>query len=492
MTKVTEPEGLHDNTVAFPEDGPQASLSNCSQPFAKIPLMTRSPTSSVLPPLRRAAAALVGCLLSVSAADAQDFEREPIEYSKTRGADCVARLMGRLERGDVKLEHDARRGYLPALLRELEIPVSSQVLVFSKTSFQRERIGPRSPRALYFNDDVYVGYVHNGEVIELAAQDPRLGTIFYTLDQIDHGKVAPIRQDAECLQCHASPLTKGVPGVLVRSVHPDAGGLPILKAGTHLTDHASPLGKRWGGWYVTGLHGSEQHMGNAFLSGEDVDPASLAAAENQNLTHLEDRLETDRYLSPHSDIVALMVLEHQTQLHNLLTSAGYQARIAMHQQEAMSGLTGDDPRKPSESTLRRFEYASMQILEYLLFVDEARLQARVRGTSTFSGEFQRLGPRDRQGRSLRDLELTRRMFKYPCSYLIYSEAFDGLPAAFKEHLYGRLLAILTGNEAGKKFSSLEPEDCRAILEILADTKPDLPEAWRREAAPSAPSRQARL
>jgi hypothetical protein len=437
-------------------------------------------------------AATAAWLISISPAAAQDFEREPIEYSKTPGTDRIARLIERLARGEAKLERDSRRGYLPALLHELEVPVSSQVLVFSKTSFQRERIGPRTPRALYFNDNVYVGYVHGGEVIEVAAQDPRLGTIFYTLDQHGEGKVAPVRRDAECLQCHASPMTKGVPGVLVRSVHPNAVGLPILKAGTHVTDHASPLRERWGGWYVTGIPGGELHMGNAFLPGEDAEPASLASAENSNVTNLEDRFETDQYLTPHSDIVALMVLEHQTRLHNLLTSASYQARIAMYQQEAMSSLTGDDPARLRESILRRFEYASTPLLEYLLFVDEARLQARVRGTSTFSEEFPQLGPRDRQGRSLRDFDLSRRMFKHPCSYLIYSQPFDSLPAAFKEHLYGRLLAILTGKESGRKFSRLEPEECRAIIEILADTKADLPEAWRREAARSAPPRQARL
>jgi hypothetical protein len=284
-----------------------------------------------------------------------------------------------------------------------------------------------------------------------------------------------------------------VPGVLVRSVHPDPLGLPILKAGTFVTDHASPLRERWGGWYVTGTHGRDLHMGNAVLRSSEADPRSLRSPDGANVTRLDDRCATAAYLAPHSDIVALMVLEHQTQLHNLITSAGYQARIAMHHEEAMRGLTGAPAGGPSESTLRRFEYASTPLLKYLLFIGETRLNAPVRGTSPFAEEFQRRGPRDKEGRSLRDFDLTRRLFKHPLSYLVYSEAFDGLPAAFKEHLYGRLLSILTGKDRSKDFAGLASDDRRAILEILAGTKPDLPEAWREAARQEiAGERQAEL
>jgi hypothetical protein len=449
----------------------------------------RSPIRSPVPAL---AALVAAAFLPVPAARCQDFELEPIEYSKTPGSDRIARLIERIQRGETKLEWDARAGYLPAILEALEIPASSQVLVFSKTSFQRELIGPEKPRALYFNEDVYAGFCRYGEVLELAAQDPRQGTIFYTLDQREREPALPVRRNAECLQCHSSPLTKGVPGVLVRSVHPDARGLPVLRAGTHLTDHASPLAKRWGGWYVTGTHGSDLHMGNAVLPGDDADPGSLLGRENANVTDLAGRFDLEPYLTPHSDIVALMVLEHQTQLHNLLTSASYQARVALHQAEAMRSLTGEPAGKLGESTLRRFEYASTPLLEYMLFVDEARFAGPIRGTSPFAEEFARRGPRDRKGRSLHDLDLTWRLFKHPLSYLVYSEAFDGLPAPFKEHVHARLLEILTGKEAGKDFAGLAIEDRRAILEILADTKRDLPEAWRREAGASAGVRQVRL
>ncbi|MBI4601816.1 MAG: hypothetical protein HY721_07630 [Planctomycetes bacterium] len=427
------------------------------------------------------------------AAPGQGFEGEPIHYATAPVDDPVARLQARIDRGEVRLEHDGRHGYLAAVLRELGIPASSQALVFSKTSFQRELIGPSTPRAIYFTDDAYIGWVRGGEVVEVASVDPRQGTIFYTLDQDERAKPRFERRNAECLQCHASPLTRSVPGLLVRSVYPDPQGLPVLKAGTFNTDHSSPLRERWGGWYVTGTHGAERHLGNAFLSDPGGDPAALDGSAGANVTSLAGRFDAAPYLTPHSDLVALLVLEHQVQLHDLIASASYQARIAMHQQAAMASLTGDPPDRPNESTLRRFEYASTPLLKYLLLVDEAPLGAPVRGTSAFAEDFQRRGPRDARGRSLRDLDLERRLFRYPCSFLIYSEAFDGLPAHFKEHLYGRLRDILTGKDSSKDFARLSAEDRRAVLEILLETKPGLPCYWREAQEGGAGARrEARL
>jgi hypothetical protein len=415
---------------------------------------------------------------------AQDIDLEPIRYSSAAVDDPVVRLNGRLERGAASLAFEERFGYLPAVLRELGVSGSTQALVFSKTSFQRERISPEQPRALYFGDDVYVGWVQGGEVIEVAAQDPRQGSIFYTLEQKPAEKPRFERQNAECLQCHASTLTKGVPGVLVRSVKPDRRGFPILKLGTHLTDHSSPLPQRWGGWYVSGEHGAEPHLGNLVFSEGEVEIRSGAAPADLNAESAAGRFHAGAYLSPHSDIVALLVLEHQVGMHNLLTSAGYQARIALHQQAAMSAMLGErsdeSSNKPSESTLRRFGYASTPLLKYLLFADEAELKAPVRGPSGFAAEFAARGPRDPSGRSLRDLDLERRLFKYPLSYLIYSQAFDALPAAFKEHVYLRLWEILTGKDESPDFARLKREDRQAVLEILSATKTDLPESWRTQ------------
>ncbi len=424
------------------------------------------------------------------------YENEPINYSTAPVDDPVARLQERLDQGQARLQHDPGHGYLASVLRELSIPASSQVLVFSKTSFQRDRISPAAPRALYFNDSTYIGWVQGGEVVEVASVDSRQGTIFYTLSQdvAEHPRFT--RRNAECLQCHASNLTKGVPGLFVRSVYPDADGQPVLKAGTFSTDHSSPLKERWGGWYVSGTHGDQRHMGNTLLLAKSGEPELLDTSSGANVTELGGRVETRPYLGKHSDIAALMVLEHQVQAHNLITSSNYQARLALRDWDAMRGLTGEPAGELSDSAKRRFEYAALPLLKYLLFVDEARLTAPIRGTSGFAEEFSRRGPRDRKGRSLYELDLTRRIFKHPCSFLIYSEGIDGLPPLFRDYFWKRLREVLSGTDQDRAFARLGEADRRTVLEIIADTREGLPAYWKAgeggEGEAGADAKRARL
>jgi hypothetical protein len=167
-----------------------------------------------------------------------------------------------------------------------------------------------------------------------------------------------------------------------------------------------------------------------------------------------------------------MVLEHQTQMHNALTRANYEARMAQHQNQTMNQALGRPADYLSESTQRRIMAAADDVLKYLLFSDEYRLTAPVRGTSGFATHFSRLGPRDGLGRSLRDFDLTDRLFKYPCSYLIYSPSFENLPNPVKDHVYQRLRRILICAENDEAFGHLTRVDREAILDILTDTKPD--------------------
>ncbi len=398
--------------------------------------------------------------------------------------DPVARLQRRLDRGEAKLEWDEAHGYLRSVLKHLEVPVESQMLVFSKTSFQLQRITPQTPRAIYFNDHVYLGWVQDGDVIEISAVDPRKGGIFYTLDQTPAAKPKMVRRD-ECLQCHASPKTAGVPGHMVRSVYTATDGYPVFQAGGFVTTQASPMRERWGGWYVTGTHANDLHMGNAFL--RDKDPEAFDLRAGANVTDLALRFDVRPYLTPHSDIVALMVLEHQAQLHNLITRASYEARIALEVQASMDQALGRSGEW-TDSTKRRVYGPADNLLAYLLFADEAPLRGRVAGTSGFAAEFVRRGPRDARGRSLREFDLERRLFRYPLSYLIYSEAFDALPPPVQTHLYRRLCEGLAGRDLGKPFAHLTEEDRAAIREILLDTKPAFAAAWRKaEAARSESS-----
>ncbi len=387
------------------------------------------------------------------------FDEEAIGYGKAAAAGAVARLQARLDRDQLKLAHDEQFGYLLSVLEALKVPRASQMLVFSKTSFQRERISPRSPRALFFNDNVYVGFIPGSPLLELSVADPKLGAVFYTLNQDTNKRPRFVRTD-QCLECHASAKSMGVPGHLVRSFATDEEGVVDLSSGTSLVNHRTPLAERWGGWYVTGRSGGQAHRGNLFgkaaLAKHEQEPNASGDLENLNRF-----FDVSRYPGSHSDIVALMVLEHQTHLHNFITRLHYEATMALQ----------------TYGHLNYLKNISEAFLKYLLLTEEAPLTAAIRGTSGFAKDFAAQGPRDKQGRSLRDFDLQTRLFKHSCSYLIYSEAFDALPERMKAHLYQRLWDILSGKDANPEFARLTAKDRKAILEILRDTKPGLPGYW---------------
>lgn len=407
-----------------------------------------------------------------------DIEREPVNYLTTPLTDPISKLQKRLNAEDVRLAFEDKSGYLASVLKSLNVSETSQMLVFSKTSFQRNRINPRTPRAIYFNDDVYIGWCVNGDVVEVTAVDPQLGGVFYSLDQeeTDHPKFS--RHTDTCTLCHASSVTQGVPGHLVRSVFPDSSGNPILSTTTYRTTAQSPLKHRWGGWYVSGTHGQQRHMGN-MIAKSPREPEAFDPDAGANVTDLSKLVNVEPYLTPHSDIVAFLVFEHQAPAHNALTLANYQAKLALRDEEILRKMDKDSNPPRTESIQRRLDHSAELILKHFLFVEEAPLTDRVQGTSGFAEQFAARGPRDKRGRSLRDFNLQTRIFQYPCSYLIYSAAFDGLPAELKQITYRKLHDVLTGDDQSSTYQHLSKEDREAILSILLDTKLDLPKSWSR-------------
>lgn len=407
------------------------------------------------------------------------FGDAPIHYRTSRNLnDPVAKLQQRLDKGEVTLTYEPEHGYLKSVLRALRIPVSSQTLVFSKTSFQYPYITPDSPRALYYNDDVYVGQVHHAKSLEFVSFDAMQGAIFYILDEHKTERPKFERAQLDCTQCHVASSTRGVPGVMLRSVVTSASG--YQKAGTpaYITGHESPLKERWGGWYVTGASGKQTHLGNTIVpTGKQAQPKDPAAGVN--VSSLDGRIDTSRYLTGHSDIVAHLVLAHQTQMHNLITETNYRTRLGFYADEAQNQKEGRPAGTISDNTRQQFEQPAEALVRYLLFANEAPLEEPVAGTSGFIEEFAALGPRDSRGRSLRDFDLRKRIFKYPCSYLIYSEAFDAIPSPAKEYIYRRLFEVLSGRDQSSEFAALSSEDRRAILEILVATKSGLPEEWKQ-------------
>jgi hypothetical protein len=335
---------------------------------------------------------------------------------------------------------------------------------------QAQQISPANPRAVYFNDTAAVGWVRGADVLEVAAHDARQGTVFYTLRQ--QAAVSPrFERDNHCLECHLTWDTLGVPGFQVLSTFQMSDD-PNAYATGLVSDHRTPFDDRWGGWYVTGRAGTSNHRGNV--------PVVVSAAELQKprraapqVSSVAGRFDTRGFPSEHSDVVALMVLEHQSRMANLLTRVGWEARVALPATSASS---------PNEATPRalpaRVQEAISDLVDYLLFVDEAPFPSRVVGSSGFTERFSGMGPKDSRGRSLRQLDLERRLFRYPCSYMIYAPAFDALMPEAKAAIYQRLWAILSGGERDRRYERLSVADRRAIIEILRDTKPDLPAYFR--------------
>ncbi|HET9832977.1 MAG TPA: hypothetical protein VFP91_14745 [Vicinamibacterales bacterium] len=380
-----------------------------------------------------------------------------IAYSTAPVSNRVSELNDRIRERRVQMKFEERSGYLTSVLEALKIPVESQVATFAKNSFQADLIERRNPRTLYFSDDAAVGWVRGADLLEIAVHDPRQGGIFYTIDQKATAKPEFKREDG-CLACHLSWDTLGVPGFFFMSTLtvPDD---PHTYASGFSSDDRRNFDSRWGGWYVTGDIGSLIHMGNVPVSNTDK-PARAAA---RSLKSLDAEFDVTGFPTRTSDVVALMVFDHQAHMMNLITRTGWEARLAQN----------GDPKQTA-----RVEEAAVDLVDYLLFVYEAPLTSPVHSTSGFADKFTARGPVDGKGRSLRQLDLNRRLLKYPCSYMIYSDAFDAMPPLAKNAVYRRLWRILSGAEHGEPYSHLTAADRAAIVEILRATKKDLPEYFK--------------
>jgi hypothetical protein len=384
-----------------------------------------------------------------------------MRYANRSPTDRVAELQRMIAEGRAELRFEAGRGYLASLLASLDVPASSQMLVFSGTSLQVGLISADRPRAVYFGDDVYVAWLQGSDLLEIAAFDADLGPVFYTLRQEESDAPEFQRRTELCLECHDTyGLTGGgVPRFLIGSGPTDARGRPASHEGWTLTTDQTPLSRRWGGWYVTGTHGDQRHAGNIVVRVSD-DPAPQGPATdgttNGNRSDLSGLVDTDPYLTGHSDIVALMVVEHQIHVQNLLTRLNWEARTLLAGQA-----------EPSQIAV-----IAEPLVAAMLFVDEAALSGAISGTSGFREDFESRGPFDGDGRSLRHLDLIGRLFKYPMSFLVYSEAFDRLPTEAKEQVFRRVWEVLVGVDRSGRFDHLSMNDRAVILEILRDTKED--------------------
>ena len=409
-----------------------------------------------------------------------DFEYPVIGYSDTPSHNSFARLQQRLDKGEVKLEWRAPRGYLDSLLKALNIDKSSQGLVFSKTSLEIAYITEQTPRAIYFNDETYVAWVQGGPSLELMAVDSVIGPVFYTLPNRDPAVAAQLeRETLRCLNCHDSFSLAGggVPHFLMVSTNAGVEGDRAQRSASIDTSDATPMKSRWGGWYVTGRNDDQPHLGNIVIkSQQDLD--RLDSLHQNDIDTLRGVFDTSPYLTDKSDNVALMVLAHQVTVHNLITRANFKSRSIAARD--LDTTANPNPRWSDFSP--RVQKAMTAIFEPLvrglLNADSAPFASPMTGSSGFDAWFQKQGPKDARGRSLRELDLRTRLFRYPLSYLIYSDGFEGLPEYGKRYVYTRLAEVLRGQDHDSTFAWLTAADREAMLEILSATKPAFVAATR--------------
>ena len=429
---------------------------------------------------------LLACLLLglgswLAGAEQEDFELPPISYSKTAPNDAVTRIEKRIKSGELKFAPGDDKTLLLALLKALKVPVESQIMVFSKTSKQRSLISPTRPRVMYFSDDCYVGWVPGG-AMELTTFDPVLGATFYLIDPHDELERPKFTRADDCLSCHARSSTGNAPGLLARSVFPDERGEPIFSAGSTFVTHETPFSERWGGWYVTGQHGTGRHRGNAFAT-QSKDGADLDVEPGANLAKLDAFFDSRPYPLDRSDIVALMVFEHQVGMHNALCEANLQSRLALYRWKGLCEALKEDPNQPLYgSTLSVINHYAEKVLKQLLFVGEAALpEGGIQGAASFQTAFSATKKADGKGRSLRDFDLKTRMFRHRCSHLVYSQPFDDLPPVLRETILNRLWRVLTDEKPAAPFEHLPLSERQAIREILQETKSNLPATWKQAA-----------
>jgi hypothetical protein len=427
---------------------------------------------AVIVPLAAAAAPAAREVASPHTSLRYDRDYPTIDYGGVARNNPIARLQARIDRGEVRLDFRPGRGYLDSLLGQLDIDPSSQVLVYSKTSLQIEHISGATPRAIYFNDDTYVAWVQDSDLLELSVMDADLGAVFYTLRNRADEAPQVQRETSRCLACHDtfSMTGGGVPRFLLDSIVVDTSGTALRNEVPREITDETPLQQRWGGWYVTGLPDGLPHLGNLQI------PHSHAVAEvhgqhGATVESLAGLFDTRPYVTGTSDVVALLVLEHQLFVKNLVTRLNFKTRSLLAREASERGLAQIKFEQSSPQTQEAVHRMTEDLVRAMLFMDAAVYPRPVGGTSGYDKWFQAQGPRDQRGRSLRDLDLHSRLFKYPLSYVIYSEAFNALPADVKQLVYARLREILRGPD-GPAPPHLSASDRAAILEILIATKPD--------------------
>ena len=387
-----------------------------------------------------------------------DYKAPPHSYWERPPQDAVTAALAKIQSGELKVDTSSDRAFVASLLGALKVPVSSQLLVYSATSMQSGIINPRNPRALYFNDEIYVGFVPGG-LVEIMGVDPELGGVFYIFDKPQPGQLPRTDRSTRCFNCHAGSATMRIPGLLAESVAPIISGASYENYRRDEQGHQIPLADRFGGWHVTSAKPFGETKANIFArsDGSGVKIVKVKPGEMWDI---------EKHLLPSSDILPHLIHEHQIGFDNQVIHAAYLAREI-----------GDKGRTPTLADDKRLNEKATALVRYILFTDEAKLPpSGIAGDEKYAADFLSNKKASGTGLSLKDLDLKTRMFKHRCSYMLYTPQWQKLPALIKNRVYAGMKLALSGKD--RNYAYLSAQERLAIVSILRETLPDLPANWR--------------
>ena len=390
-----------------------------------------------------------------------DFKGPPHSYLEWKPKDRFAELQEKAQKGEVKLDTTNDKAFLTSLLEALNIPVSSQIMVFSASSLQSEIINPRNPRALYFNEDTYLGWVPGG-LVEIIAADPEMGPMFYVFDRLRPGGPVPnVTRSTKCMNCHAGNATRRLPGLIAESLLVSRAGSSLETFRRDVQGHQIPLEDRFGGWHLTGQHNLSHNHANVM---------GIPNAGKNQIVPVEPGQYSDLslHLLPTSDILPNLMNEHQMGFENRLVYAIYTVRQLKSEGKGMLGAAAK----------AEIEERAQELARYIVFADEAKFPAKgMVGDPAYVRDFLRDRKVSKAGLSLKDLDLKTHMFKNRCSYMLYTDTWKAAPKELKERVYYHM-ALYLREAPDAQHAHLAPGERVAIRGILKDTMTDLPVWWR--------------
>ncbi len=390
-----------------------------------------------------------------------DFKAPPHHYLDHKPRDRFARLLEKALKGEVKFDTSSDKSFLISLLESLNIPISSQIMVFSASSLQSEIINPRNPRALYFNEDTYLGWVPGG-LVEIIAADPELGPMFYVFNRLRPGGPVPdVQRSTKCMNCHAGNATRRVPGLIAESLLVSRAGSSLETYRRDVQGHQIPLELRFGGWHLTGEHNITHHKANVM---------GIPNNGKNEITSVNPGQFSDLslHLLPTSDILPHLIHEHQLGFENRLIYAIYTLRQLKSESKNMLGAAAK----------AEIEERAQELARYITFADEAKFPAKgITGDPAYAKDFLRDRRMTKAGLSLKDFDMKTRIFKHRCSYMLYTDTWKEAPRELKDRVYYHM-ALYLRDQPDTQHAHLAPTERTAIRSILKETMTDLPSWWR--------------